>query len=144
MKKLKATHYGKVELFPGIKSDSYVLSDGTTVLSERGTADLLGIDKKLLSSIRENWPPETLKPFIIQSSFVIYEPIKVTAKNSSHKGKKIVVYDIQFIESFITGYALAFASNELKPDQIHIGERCISLQSTLISNVLGNSIQEQV
>ena len=110
-------------------------------MSERRTADLLGIDKKLLNSIRENWPPETIKPFIIQSSFVIYEPIKVTAKNSSHKGKKIVVYDIQFIESFITGYA--FASNELKPDQIHIGERCISLQSTLISNVLGNSIQEQ-
>ena len=46
MKKLKATNYGKVELFPGIKSDSYVLSDGATVLSERGTADLLGIDKK--------------------------------------------------------------------------------------------------
>ncbi len=142
MKKLKATHYGKVELFPGIKSASYVLSDGTTVLSERGTADLLGIDKKLLSSIRENWPPETIKPFIIQSSFVVYEPIKVTAKNSSHKGKKIVVYDIQFIESFITGYALAFASGELKPDQISIGERCMSLQSALISNVLGNSIKE--
>ncbi len=144
MKKLKATHYGKAELFPGIKSDSYVLSDGTTVLSERGTADLLGIDKKLLSKMREDWPPEIIKPFIIQNSFVIYEPIKVTAKNSPKKGKKIVVYDIQFIESFITGYALAFASDKLKPDQISIGERCMSLQSALISNVLGASIQEQV
>ncbi len=142
MKKLKATHYGKVELFPGIKSDSYVLSDNTTVLSERGTADLLGIDKKLLSSIRENWPPETIKPFINQSPFVIYEPIKVTAKNSPHKGKKIVVYDIQFIESFITGYALAFASNTLESEQMAIGERCMSLQSALISNALDASIGE--
>ncbi|MBE9563138.1 MAG: hypothetical protein IMF12_09790 [Proteobacteria bacterium] len=142
MKKLKATLYGQVELFPGIKSDSYVLSDSTTVLSERGTADLLGVDKKFLNNIRENWPPEVIKPYVLERAFVIYEPIKVTAKNSPHKGKKIVVYDVIFIQSFITGYALAFSSGELKPDQIHIGERCLALQSSLVRSTLDAVIKE--
>ncbi|HHB93109.1 MAG TPA: hypothetical protein ENK59_07870 [Thioploca sp.] len=73
------------------------MSDGATVVSERGTADLLGIDKKLLSKMRKDWPPKIIKPFIMKSSFVTYRSIKVTAKNSSQKGKNIVVYDIGFI-----------------------------------------------
>ena len=42
----KAIHYGKVELIPGIICDGYILDDGTAVMSERGTADLLDVDHK--------------------------------------------------------------------------------------------------
>ncbi|MBE9562436.1 MAG: DUF559 domain-containing protein, partial [Proteobacteria bacterium] len=41
----EATHYGKLELIPGVKCDAYVLSDGSTCLSERGLADLLGVNQ---------------------------------------------------------------------------------------------------
>ncbi len=33
MEELKAVHYGKVELIPGIICDGYVLNDGTACLS---------------------------------------------------------------------------------------------------------------
>jgi len=64
MKERQAVHYGQVEIVPGIKSDGYVLDDGTACLSERGTADLLGMDQKALNRLRTNWPIKTLKPFI--------------------------------------------------------------------------------
>ena len=44
MKEPKAIYYGKVELIPGIICDGYVLDDGTAVMSERGTANLLGMN----------------------------------------------------------------------------------------------------
>ena len=37
-----------VELIPGITCDGYVLNDGTAVMSERGTADLLGMNQMAL------------------------------------------------------------------------------------------------
>ncbi len=54
MKEPKAVYYGKVELIPGIICDGYVLDDGTACLSERGTADLLGIHHKSLQIMAGN------------------------------------------------------------------------------------------
>jgi hypothetical protein len=40
MSEQKAICCGKIELIPGVICDGYVLDDGSSVLSERGTADL--------------------------------------------------------------------------------------------------------
>ncbi|MDM8564485.1 hypothetical protein QUF74_02420 [Candidatus Halobeggiatoa sp. HSG11] len=50
MQELQAIHYGEVELIPGIKCDGYVLSDNTTALSLRGTANLLDIHGFLIKN----------------------------------------------------------------------------------------------
>jgi hypothetical protein len=63
MNERQAVYYGQVELIPGIVCDGYVLDDDTAVMSERGTADLLGMDHKTLMAVGGNWPPKTLKPF---------------------------------------------------------------------------------
>ena len=64
MEELNAVHYGKVELIPGIICDGYVLNDGTACLSERGTADLLGMNHKALQGMATTGIPKRLKPFI--------------------------------------------------------------------------------
>jgi hypothetical protein len=46
------------------RENGYVLDDDTAVMSERGTANLLGVDHMLLNRMETNWPPKTLKPFI--------------------------------------------------------------------------------
>jgi hypothetical protein len=51
MTERKAVHYGKVEIVPDTMCDAYVLDDGTAVMSERGTADLLGMDHKTLNAV---------------------------------------------------------------------------------------------
>jgi hypothetical protein len=61
MQERKAVYYGQVELIPGIISDGYVLDDDTAVMSERGTAELLGMDHKSLQNVAANWPPKTLE-----------------------------------------------------------------------------------
>jgi hypothetical protein len=139
---IKAVHYGKVELIPGIICDGYVLNDGTAVMSERGTAELLGVDQKLLNRVRTNWPPKTLKPFIDKGLNVRTNSVEVVAKNSPHKGRNIVVYDSNVIESFIRGYALALANDALRENQAHIGKRCVILQSTLVRTALEVAIKQ--
>jgi hypothetical protein len=64
MTERKAVHYGQLELIPGIICDAYVLDDGTPVMSERGTADLLGMKQLSLQSVTVTGVPKTLKPFI--------------------------------------------------------------------------------
>ncbi|MDM8561021.1 hypothetical protein [Candidatus Parabeggiatoa sp. HSG14] len=81
----KAIYYGQVELIPGITCDGYVLDDETAVMSERGTADLLGVDQKLLNRVRTNWPPKVLKPFIDEGLGVRTNSVKVVAKNSERR-----------------------------------------------------------
>ena len=142
MQKLQAVHYGKVELIPGIKCDGYVLSDSTACLSERGTAELLGMKHASLQSVAVNWPPKTLKPFINNDFSVAVKSVIITAKNSPHKGRTIKVYNTSFIESFIRGYALAFANEILRPNQKHIGKRCSILACALILTALESAIQE--
>ncbi|EDN70220.1 hypothetical protein BGP_4721 [Beggiatoa sp. PS] len=60
----EAVHYGKVELIPGITCDGYVLNNGTAVMSERGTADLLGMKQAPFQRMTPKWPSKALKPFV--------------------------------------------------------------------------------
>ncbi|MFK5969420.1 MAG: hypothetical protein QM487_04765 [Candidatus Marithrix sp.] len=142
MQELQAVHYGEVELIPGIKCDGYVLSDGTACLSENGVAKLLGIQRPALRRVVPKWPPNTLKPFVGNAPSVVPKLIKVIAKNNPHKGRYITVYDSNFIESFIRGYALALANDVLRPNQIHIGKRSIILQSVLVITALESAIKQ--
>lgn len=141
-KKRKAAHYGQIELIRGVVCDGYVLDDNTTVLSERGTADLLDIDHKRLRDIVTHWPPEELKPFVTGDFEFANSSVKVTAKNSPYYGKEIVVYTIEEIQTLITTYALAFTSDALEQSQHHIGERCLTLLQSLVGNTLTRAIYE--
>jgi len=133
---------GKVEIIPGIQCDGYVLDDGTACLSERGTADLLGMKHASLQSMAVNWPSKTLKPFIDEGLSMTPKPVKVVAKNSPYKGRNIVIYNASFIESFICGYALALANDALRANQKHVGKRCVILQSSLVKTALETAIKE--
>jgi len=138
----KAVYYGQVELIPGIVCDGYVLDDDTAVMSERGTADLLGVDQKLLNRMRTNWPPKVLKPFIDEGLSMRTNTVKVVAKNSPYQGRKIVIYDSSIIENLIRFYLLAFANNKLRKNQKHIGERCAVLSASLIKTALDTAIKQ--
>ncbi|MDM8567872.1 DUF559 domain-containing protein [Candidatus Halobeggiatoa sp. HSG11] len=142
MKDPKAIYYGKIELIPGIICDGYVLDDNTAVMSERGTADLLGVDQKHLSNVRTNWPPKILKPFIDKASSVRTNSVKVIAENSPHKGRKISTYNTAMIENLIRSYLLAFASKKLRRNQQHIGERCAVLSASLMKTALDTAIKQ--
>jgi len=139
---IKAIYYGQVELIPGITCDGYVLDDETAVMSERGTADLLGMKHASLQSVAVNWPPKTLNSFIDKDFSVAVKSVEVIADNNPHKGRRINVYDTSFIESFIRGYALAFANETLRPNQKHIGKRCSILACALIKTVLDTAIKQ--
>ncbi len=69
--------------------DAYVLDDGTAVMSERGTADLLGMDQKTLNAVRGNWPQKTLKPFVDKGFIVTPKLIDVAAKKTPVLGTRI-------------------------------------------------------
>ena len=142
MQERKAVYYGQIELIPGIISDGYVLDDDTAVMSERGTAELLGMHHKSLQSVAVNWPPKTLEPFIDKGLSVEVKLVEVTAKDNPHKGRNIAVYNTSFIESFIRAYALALAHRKLRQTQRHIGERCVILQSSLVRTALDIAIKE--
>jgi hypothetical protein len=88
----KAVHYGKVELIPGIICDGYVLNDGTAVMSERGTADLLGMAHSSLQNVAVTGVPKTLKPFIDEDLSVAVTLVKMTTQKRRHKNRKIAVY----------------------------------------------------
>jgi very-short-patch-repair endonuclease len=138
----KAVYYGKVELIPGIICDGYVLDDGTAVMSERGTADLLGMDHAPLKRMVLTWPPKVLKPFINSDFIMVPTLVKVVANNSPYQGRSIVVYTSIMIGTLISAYALALAYRALQKNQRHIGERCVILQSFLVNTALDAAIRE--
>jgi hypothetical protein len=138
----QAIHYGQVEIIPGIQCDGYVLNDGTACLSERGTADLLGVDHMHLNRMATNGPPKTLKPFIDQGWSMATNSVEVVAKNNPYQGRKIFVYDSSIIEKLIRFYTLAFANRKLRKNQQHIGERCAILSASLINAALETAIKE--
>ncbi len=161
MAERKAVYYGQVELIPGIVCDGYVLDDDTAVMSERGTADLLKMDHKALKRLMINWPPNSLKPFIdtdfnvgTTESPKVTKPfvskglsvgttlVEVVAKNSPHKGRKIVVYNSHIIETIIRAYVMAAGHNTLQKNQLHIGKRCSVLVCALTRTALETSIKE--
>ncbi len=142
MTERKAVYYGQVELIPGIVCDGYVLDDDTAVMSERGTADLLGVDHTHLNRVATNWPPKTLEPFVDKALSVATNSVEVVANNSPHKGRKISIYNASVIENLIGTYVLAFANNKLRKNQKHIGERCAILLTTLVRTALETAIKE--
>jgi len=142
MTERQAVHYGEVEIIPGIKCDGYVLDDDTACLSERGTADLLGVDHMHLNRMETNWPPKTLKPFIDVGWSMETNSVEVVAKNSPYQGRKISVYNSSTIEKLIRFYVLAFANRKLRKNQQHIGERCAILSASLIGAALDVAIKE--
>jgi very-short-patch-repair endonuclease len=142
MTERKAVYYGQVELIPGIVCDGYVLDDDTAVMSERGTADLLGMDQKTLKAVRGNWPLKTLKPFIDEGSTVRGNFVEVVARNSPHCHREIVVYTTQTIKSLIHTYALAFINDGLRQNQVHIGKRAIALSISLVQTALDVAIKQ--
>ncbi len=145
MQEKTAVHYGKAELIPGNICDSYVLDDGSPVISEHGVVELVGIDLKALQEMATNGFPITLKPFILNKNVSTSSiSVKVTAKNSPDKGKKIAVYKVSLIESLISGYALAFANNALLPNQKAVGERCFALSAALVRTALDAATKEAV
>ncbi len=142
MTQREAVHYGQVEIIPGIQCDGYVLNDETACLSERGTADLLGMNQMLLNRVKTKGLPKTLKPFIDNGLIVKTNLIEVTAENSPHKGRNITVYTVETIEGLISIYASALAHRALRENQKHIGERCVILLKSLIRTALEFAIKE--
>jgi very-short-patch-repair endonuclease len=142
MTERKAVYYGQVELIPGIICDGYVLDDDTAVMSSRGTADLLHLDHKALERMGTNWPPKTLKPFVDEGFSMGTNSVKVVANNSPFKGRKITVYTAETIETLISTYALALAHETLRPNQKHIGNRCVILLKSLVRAALEIAIKE--
>ncbi|MFK5970644.1 MAG: hypothetical protein QM487_11065 [Candidatus Marithrix sp.] len=119
-----------------------ILDNGSTVLSERGTADLLGMNHKALQNVATTGIPKRLKPFINNDFSVATTLVEVTAKNSPHKGRTIVVYDSKFIESLMRAYVMAIGHNVLQKNQMHIGRRCAILQSALVYSALKTAIKQ--
>jgi len=138
----KAVYYGQVELIPGIVCDGYVLDDDTAVMSERGTADMLNMDHAALLRMVTNGLPKTLEPFIDNGLSMVTNSVKVVAKNSPYKGRKIVVYTAETIEALISAYALSLAHRALRSNQRHIGERCVILLKSLILAALDTAIKQ--
>ncbi|OAD23837.1 hypothetical protein THIOM_000319 [Candidatus Thiomargarita nelsonii] len=111
-------------------------------MSERGTADLLGMDHAPLKRMVLNWPPKTLKPFIDKALSMVPNSVKVVAKNSPYKGRKIIVYTAETIEALISAYALSLAHRALRSNQRHIGERCVILLKSLVRAALDTAIKQ--
>jgi len=142
MTERKAVHYGQIELIPGIICDGYVLDNGQAVLSERGTADLLGMSHTALQNVATTGVPKTLKPFINKDFSAATTLVEVVAENSPHKGRNIVVYSSNVIEAIMRAYTTAVGNNVLQRNQMHIGRRCVLLLSALVQTALEVAIRE--
>ena len=100
------------------------------------------MNHKALQNVATTGIPKRLKPFINNDFSVATTLVKVTAKNSPHKGRKIIVYDSNFVESLIRAYVMAIGHNVLQKNQMHIGRRCAILQSALVCSALKAAIQQ--
>ena len=142
IKERTAVHYGRVELIRGVPCDGYVLDNNAVAISEQSTADLLGIDQETLNVIKENELPETTDPLFDEEFTLTGVSVKVAAKSSPDFGKNIIVYTGTTIETLIRTYALAFINKTLSEDQMHIGERALTLFTTLVENALSGATKE--
>jgi hypothetical protein len=142
MDERKAIYYGQVQIIPGVLCDGYVIDDESAVMSERGTADLLGMDHMALKRMETNWPPKMLGPFIDKGLSMETNLVEVVANNSPYKGRYIEMYTSSIIESLIRAYALALAHDALRENQKHIGQRCVILQCALTRTALEAAIKE--
>ena len=142
MQELQAVKYGEVELIPGIKCDVYILNNDTPVMSERGVAELLGMNNKVLKNMATTRVPKSLKQFFNKDLNMTTTLAMVTAKGSHYNNRKIVVYNSDFIEAIIHAYAMAGGNNVLQKNQLHIGRRCVLLLCALAKTAIDNVIQQ--
>jgi very-short-patch-repair endonuclease len=119
-----------------------VLSNGSTCLSERGTADLLCMKHPALRNMVTTGVPKTLKPFINNDFSMVTTLVEVTANNSPYKGRNIVVYNSNTIGTIIRAYAMAEGNKVLQKNQMHIGQRCVILLCSLVITALETAIQQ--
>ena len=68
--------------------------------------------------------------------------VKVLAKDSPYKNRKIVVYDADFVGNAISSYAYKFVRGELRENQLHVGQRCAMIQLALTKGALAGAIRE--
>ncbi|MDM8565745.1 DUF559 domain-containing protein [Candidatus Halobeggiatoa sp. HSG11] len=136
MQELQAVKYGQLELIPDIVCDVYVLNDDTPVMSILSTAKLLAMRHSALQNYATKGIPKALKSLINKNFNCATKTVFVAAENSTHKGKEITVYDSSVIGGFIRAYSLALAYHKLRPNQMHIGERCVMLQTALTDTAL--------
>jgi len=142
MEELKAVKYGEVELIPGIKCDVYILNNGTPVMSERGVAELLGMNNKALKNMATTGVPKSLKSFFNKDLNMATTLVMVDAKGSHYNNRKIVVYKSNFIEAIIHAYAMAGGNNILQKNQLHIGRRCVLLLCALARTAIDAVIEQ--
>jgi very-short-patch-repair endonuclease len=142
MSERKAVYYGHVELIPGIICDGYVLDDETAAMSILGAADLLSIHHRALQNIATNGIPKSLEPFWDKGLNIATKTALVVAQNSHYKGRYVEVCDSATIESLVRAYAFAFASDQLREKQKHIGKRCVFLMGALVRTALDAAIKE--
>ena len=142
MQERKAIYYGQVKLIPGIICDGYVLYDGTTVMSLRGTAKLLSMYHKPLQNMATKGIPKTLKPFWDKGLNMATKNVIVLANNSHFKGRNVEVFDSATIESLIRAYTFAFVNDKLRDSQKHIGKRCAMLSASLVRTALEVAIKQ--
>ena len=67
---------------------------------------------------------------------------KIEAENSPYKGRKIVVYDSNMIETIISAYVIVSGYNALQKNQFHIGKRCAILLVALVRTALETAIKQ--
>jgi hypothetical protein len=115
---------------------------GVAVMSERGFADLLGIDHETLRSMAGTWPPKMLEPFWDKDLTMTVTLAVVEAEKSPYKGRKIVVYDAKTMEEIIRTYSLAYAHDGLREHQLHIGERSSILVNIFVKTALHVIIED--
>jgi len=138
----KATHYGQFSMIPGVSCDVYIANNGEALMSERGFAKLLGMKQASLQNMANNGLPKILKPFVDEGWTFQTHLVKVTAKDSPYKGRNIVAYSSDTIETFIHAYALALVNEALRTNQQHIGVRCMTLICAFILTSLESAIKE--
>lgn len=142
MQKQKAIYYGKVNLIPDIICDGYVLDDGTAVMSLLATAELLSMHHRALQNIANKGIPKSIKLFWSNDLNLATKTVKVVAKGSHYKDRFVEVCDSNTIEFLIKAYAFAFANDNLRENQKHIGKRCVFLMGALIKTALETAIKE--
>ena len=142
MTNLKAVYYGQVELIPNTICDGYVLQDNTAVMSLLGTANLLSMHHRALQNIATKGIPKSLEPFWERDLNIATKTVLVDAPNSHYRGRSVEVCQSSTIESLIRAYAFAFASDQLRENQKHIGKRCVFLMGSLVRTALDAAIKE--
>ncbi len=137
-----AIYFGDVSIIPKIYCDGYILDTGEAVLSERGTASLIGMHHKNLHNLMQNWPPKRLARFTRPEIKMVTFKVAVKTKRPNHPAIEIIVYKPDVVGNLIYTYFQAYAKQALLPNQMHIGRRCFCLSVALANTTLATAIKQ--